>query len=236
MTVKRLSLLCLTQCQILTPADTTTTTTVSECPKCGTIGKSGKTSCCARGGSWFKSCGGAGNARLQHTWYEGIKACKARRQSRIAIGQRGHAAAQQKSNHSSNDADMVNSKAVITAATTFTLTSVNTSTPTSGTTPAIESARASASAVTSTTKPTRAPMHTPTVMVVPVHTSASTSTGYGNGAINSRAIATATNAATSASSRTAMANTSDSAPITPQGSAKLLRIVSYVGILIIMIR
>ena len=79
------------QCPHKTPAATKTTIT-SACPKCGTIAKSGKSSCCGRGGSWFKSCGGAGNTRLEHTWYEGINACKARAHFRIAVGQRGNAA------------------------------------------------------------------------------------------------------------------------------------------------
>ena len=54
------------------------TTISSECPRCGTIAKSGKTSCCGRGGDWFKNCGGVGNTKLHHTWYEGVQACKAR--------------------------------------------------------------------------------------------------------------------------------------------------------------
>ena len=64
------------------------TTTISPvCPKCGTIHKSGKISCCGRGGSWFKNCGTAGNTQLEHTWQEGIRACKARTQSKTAMGQ-----------------------------------------------------------------------------------------------------------------------------------------------------
>ena len=43
----------------------------SECDKCATT-KSGRHSCCARGGAWFKKCGDAGD----HTWIEGIQACK----------------------------------------------------------------------------------------------------------------------------------------------------------------
>merc|ERR1719305_1436371 len=54
----------------------TTTITVPVCPRCGTIVKSDKISCCGRGGSWFKNCGGIGNIKLHHTWYEGIQACK----------------------------------------------------------------------------------------------------------------------------------------------------------------
>ena len=46
------------------------------CPKCGTIKTSGKHSCCARGGAWFKNCGDVGNTQFDHTWIEGIQACK----------------------------------------------------------------------------------------------------------------------------------------------------------------
>ena len=46
------------------------------CPKCATIKKSGKLSCCARGGAWFQKCGDAGDSNFDHTWVEGIQACK----------------------------------------------------------------------------------------------------------------------------------------------------------------
>ena len=46
------------------------------CPKCGTSKKSDKLSCCARGGSWFKRCGDAGDPTVDHTWSEGVDACK----------------------------------------------------------------------------------------------------------------------------------------------------------------
>ena len=46
------------------------------CPKCGTTKKSGKLSCCARGGAWFKNCGDAGDTKFDHTWAEGIQACQ----------------------------------------------------------------------------------------------------------------------------------------------------------------
>ena len=39
--------------------------------------KSGKLSCCGRGGSWFGDCGSAGDVNAGHTWYEGIRACQA---------------------------------------------------------------------------------------------------------------------------------------------------------------
>ena len=45
-------------------------------------------SCCARGGSWFNICGGAGNKRLPHTWSEGIRVCNAQIQSKIVVNQR----------------------------------------------------------------------------------------------------------------------------------------------------
>ena len=146
-----------TNVHILIPAVTTTIDN-SVCLKCGIIQKSGKASCCGHGGSWFKSCGGAGNTNLDRTWYEGIKACKAQPQS---VAQQVNAA-QQKGNYPSNDVDIVNSK------------SVSTSTPTSVTTVVIESTNAPA--ITSTTKSTRVPVDTPTSMFVPAdHASASTS-------------------------------------------------------------
>ena len=46
------------------------------CVRCGTIKKSGKHSCCARGGAWFKECGDAGDTKFDHTWAEGVQACK----------------------------------------------------------------------------------------------------------------------------------------------------------------
>ena len=46
------------------------------CPKCDTAKKSGKRSCCARGGAWFKNCGDAGDTKYNHTWTEGIRACQ----------------------------------------------------------------------------------------------------------------------------------------------------------------
>ena len=51
-------------------------------------------SCCGRGGSWFKNCGRAGNAKLHHTWYEGIQACKKLEHSKRAIGLQSNAAQQ----------------------------------------------------------------------------------------------------------------------------------------------
>ena len=62
---------------VLTPGVTTKPAS-PVCPECGTIQKSGKASCCARGGSWFGNCrSGVMNAYLGHTWSQGIEVCKA---------------------------------------------------------------------------------------------------------------------------------------------------------------
>ena len=102
---------------------TTTTTIISVCPKCGTIGKLRKHSCCGRGGSWFKNCGSPGNGKHDHTWYEGIQVCKvSMEQSKRALDQTQLNRVQQQRNHSSNDAGVVKSKTVITAAKSFEFT------------------------------------------------------------------------------------------------------------------
>merc|ERR1712032_1285595 len=113
---------------------TTTTTTVSVCPRCGSIKKSGKLSCCGRGGSWFKKCGGAGNAKLEHTWHEGIQACKARSQFKAVIAQELNGAPQ-KDTDSSQGAGNTNYKVVIAA----TKPPINNSTTTLDTTSIITS-------------------------------------------------------------------------------------------------
>lgn len=40
------------------------------------IKKSGKRSCCVRGGAWFNKCGDAGDTQFDHTWTDGINACR----------------------------------------------------------------------------------------------------------------------------------------------------------------
>ena len=78
------------------------------------MGKLGRRSCCGRDGSWFKKCG---SANFDHTWYEGIQACKASlEQSQLGLGQPGLNPADQKRNHSSNGVGIIKSKKVITAA------------------------------------------------------------------------------------------------------------------------
>ena len=62
------------------PTEAVTTTSVSavrgkRCPKCG-VKKSGTLSCCARGGAWFNNCGDEESVNADHTWTDGIQACK----------------------------------------------------------------------------------------------------------------------------------------------------------------
>ena len=66
------------------------------CTKCVVIKRSGRLSCCAPGGAWFENCGTSSNSNTDHTWVEGIQACrdvvslfsgKAEAQSIISVNQ-----------------------------------------------------------------------------------------------------------------------------------------------------
>ena len=62
------------------PTEAVTASSVSavrdkRCPKCG-VKKSGTLSCCARGGTWFNNCGDEEDINADHTWTDGIHACK----------------------------------------------------------------------------------------------------------------------------------------------------------------
>ena len=48
---------------------------IKQCPTCAKMKKSGKLSCCARGGAWFKNCGDTNEKDFDHTWAQGIQAC-----------------------------------------------------------------------------------------------------------------------------------------------------------------
>ena len=72
---------------VLMPIDTATkprTTAIITprvtCSKCALTQPKefGQLSCCARGGAWFKNCGDPGNYKFDHTWLEGILACKSK--------------------------------------------------------------------------------------------------------------------------------------------------------------
>ena len=95
------------------PTPVVTTMSISPvCPDCGIVKKSGKISCCGRGGSWFGNCGNAENTEFGHTWYEGIESCTAR-EFWIAVSEQLHAF-QAKGNVSSdnNSVDMHSKTAV----------------------------------------------------------------------------------------------------------------------------
>ena len=76
------------------PPEVTTWTISSVCAKCGTIAKSWRLSCCGRGGSWFRNCGHFANAKLHHTWYEGVQSCKIRARSKLVFGRQTKSAQQ----------------------------------------------------------------------------------------------------------------------------------------------
>merc|ERR1712157_84473 len=67
-----------TSTPVATAAPVTSSSAVNrnECPKCILIKKTGKRSCCYRGGAWFKKCGNPGDRNFEHTWNDGIRACK----------------------------------------------------------------------------------------------------------------------------------------------------------------
>ena len=99
------------------------TAIVPVCPKCGIIGRSGKSSCCGRGGSWFGNCGSADNTKVEHRWYEGLEACKTRTQLKIANGRKSNVAQEV---YNIGGGGMGNSN---TVPKTFELTSINASSP-----------------------------------------------------------------------------------------------------------
>ena len=98
----------------------------SVCSKCGIIKRSGKASCCGHGGSWFENCGSVDSATLDHTWKDGIQACKSQ-QSQAVLGHQQHVSRPESRTISMND------KAFTTAAHGFTPSLTDKSTPMPGT-------------------------------------------------------------------------------------------------------
>ena len=97
----------LNQCPRVTAAAITSS---SICPKCGITKKSGKMSCCGQGGSWFGNCGSASDTNADHTWHEGLQACKGRPHFSQELTK-----AEEQRNGSPNGDSSVNSKVVVTA-------------------------------------------------------------------------------------------------------------------------
>ena len=60
----------------------TSMVTKKACPNCGIFEKSGRVSCCAPSGAWFKNCGGVGNRNVDHRWFEGLEVCKRKSKAR----------------------------------------------------------------------------------------------------------------------------------------------------------
>ena len=59
-----------------TPDIASTIAHAMKCSKCGTFKKSGRVSCCAPGGAWYKNCASDGNRNAYHSWSEGVDACQ----------------------------------------------------------------------------------------------------------------------------------------------------------------
>merc|ERR1712222_279462 len=74
-----------------------------------------------------RNCGSAGNAKFDHTWYEGIEVCKTLARSKAAIARQSNAAQQR---NFSDGSGMTNSKAVITTTSNPTTTTRNITTTT----------------------------------------------------------------------------------------------------------
>ena len=60
---------------VTTLPGTSATPASNKCPKC-VANNAGKLTCCVRGGGWFKNCGDPGDPTFDHTWQEGLQACK----------------------------------------------------------------------------------------------------------------------------------------------------------------
>ena len=54
------------------------------CPRCAMVKRSGKLSCCARSGSWYKNCARTSDSAFEHTWNEGLAACRHAEMSPVA--------------------------------------------------------------------------------------------------------------------------------------------------------
>ena len=71
----RLDLLAIMFVLAASTAAATTLAPTTTCPKCVT-NDVGTRTCCARGGSWYRTCGEKGDSKAEHTWDEGMRACQ----------------------------------------------------------------------------------------------------------------------------------------------------------------
>lgn len=114
--------MCVTVLHMPTPA-ATTTPIGSTCSACGIIQKSGRSSCCGSGGSWFGNCGGGDRTKLEHTWSDGIRVCRARQVRTAVMGQQLQASRPTSGADFGDASTGVNSKTFISAALAETSTS-----------------------------------------------------------------------------------------------------------------
>ena len=156
----------LTSSHYTPPATTTIIGLV--CPQCGITKRSGKLSCCGRGGSWFGNCGAAGTAKLRYKWSDGIQACKAQSQSKVVIGQELHGA-QDEGGRSSDDTDESQSRASIAAPNATIISAHTNMSMPAPTVPPVNASITTVARTFMTTTPTDVSM------AVQVHSSASTS-------------------------------------------------------------
>ena len=63
--------------QIYAPGVTMPSTVKVVCPVCGAK-KTGRISCCFRGGSWYNKCGDPGDPNFEYTWAEGNEICNSK--------------------------------------------------------------------------------------------------------------------------------------------------------------
>ena len=68
---------------VIPPSKVTTSHVV--CPQCAVKKKSGKLSCCSSGGAWFNKCADEVDSNFDHTWNEGVQACKHVASSQIKL-------------------------------------------------------------------------------------------------------------------------------------------------------
>ena len=184
---------------------TTAATTIAVCPVCGAMKRSQKLSCCARGGSWYGKCGSAGDENGEHTWHEGIQACKAR-QSQVVMAQQQHAVRRGGTNAYSDAGTVVSSEPE--ALTDHMHVSTVASTALSDTT-------STTVANTSLRTTTRVSIGAPVLLNDPGYTSDRTSIAYDAGAITSKATNIGATSTTTPTSVSTSAPESDSRPTKP---------------------
>ena len=205
----------------------TTTPIGLVCPECGTIKKSGKLSCCGRGGSWYGNCGSAGNMNLGHTWQEGIRVCKDRHVQAVVLH-----TLQSKQNASSDDANVALASITVDAFAFIpatTLTSLPLTTPMA----VIANKPITTSAQTSVSYDTGRPM--PQAVTETIHTPVSMSTSTTTIPPANLTMIKWVRSALTDISMTTSSQTSASTSVTAQECEKLLHVVTHISMTLITV-